>query len=313
MSELRVLTYNVKFLPGHVKLGVPPKGQPWGFWETGDQATGDEVRARAILAAVLTGGWDVICLQEVFEESLRCLLADGLRAAGYHLVEKASDHDLLQEDSGLFVASRLPVIFHRFAEYAAKEGSDALADKGVLGLCLETPRAWRAEPHQLYLFATHLQAVGDETRRKQLRQLQRFIRAMLDPVRAKGVSALLVGDMNVRAEEICSGCRGLTTTGEYRAMMSILDQPRDLFREHLAQDPGHTWDGEGNARMIRPNDRRSMRIDYAFAFDFVPEHDLHAEVSELRTLRCTAASVEAFRAGPICLSDHYGVSVTLTP
>lgn len=314
MSELRVLSYNVKLLPPHVKLGVAPRGLPIGFWERGQHATPDEARAKAIGAAILAGGWDVVCLQEVFEESTRGILRKAFARAGYEVVDKAHDGDLLNEDSGLFVASKLKVVWHRFEEFCAKEGSDALADKGVLGLCLKTPRSWKAKPHQLFLFATHLQASGDQTRRAQLRQLQRFIRGMLHPVpKKRSVSAILVGDMNVRAEEICTGCQGLTTTGEYRAMMSILDHPRDLFREVNGNAHGATWDGERNPRMIRGNDRRSMRIDYAFAYDFVPEDDPHADLARLKKLHCKAAQVEPFQVGKLALSDHYGVAATLHP
>lgn len=314
MSELRVLTYNIKLLPPHVKLGVAPKGLPIGFWERGKHATPDDARTKAILAAILAGGWDVVCLQEVFQEPNRAVLRRGFEKAGYDVIDKAHAGDLLNEDSGLFIASKLKIVHHRFEEFAAKEGSDALADKGVLGVCLKAPKAWKAKPHQLYLFAAHLQASGDHTRRHQLRQLQRFVRGMLHPVGKKSaVSAILVGDMNVRAEEVCTGCQGLTTTGEYRAMMSILDHPRDLFRELNGNALGATWDGHANPRMIRGNDRRAMRIDYAFAYDFVPEDDPHAELARLKKLHCKAAAVEPFQTGKLALSDHYAVGTTLHP
>jgi endonuclease/exonuclease/phosphatase family metal-dependent hydrolase len=314
MSELRILSYNVKLLPPHVKFGVAPRGLPIGFWERGKHALPDEVRAKAILRAILAGHWDVVCLQEVFQERLRGILRKGFVKAGYQVIDEAHDGDLLNEDSGLFVASKLPIVHRRFEEFAAKEGSDALADKGVLGLCLKTPKAWKAKPHQLFLFTTHLQASGDHTRRHQLRQLQRFVRGMLHPVKKKrAVSALLVGDMNVRAEEICSGCQGLTTTGEYRAMMSLLDHPRDLFREQNPKAHGATWDGAKNPRMIRGNDRRAMRIDYAFAYDFVPEDDPHAELLRLKKLHCKGAIVEPFQTGKLALSDHYAISTALHP
>ena len=314
MRELRTLTYNVKLLPPHVKLGVAPRGLPLGFWERGPHAIPDEARVKAILEAILTGGWDLVCLQEVFQEPARAVLRRGFVKAGYQVIDKAHGGDLFNEDSGLFVASKLEIVHHRFEEFSAKEGADALADKGVVGVSLKAPKAWKARPHQLFLFATHLQASGAHTQRQQLRQLQRFIRGMLHPIRKKSsVAAILLGDMNVRAEEVCAGCQGLTATGDYRAMMSILDHPRDLFRELNGDALGATWDGAANPRMIRGNDRRAMRIDYAFAYDFVPEADPHAELARLKKLHCRSAVVERFQTGKLALSDHYGVATTLHP
>ncbi len=312
-DALHVLTWNVKMLPTLAKLVISPVGEPRGWWEA---HLTDEARARLIVEAVRTHqpAYDIVCFQEVFDEGIRKVLADGL-GAGFHLVKRAGDDDL-DDDSGLFVASRLPIVWYRFEEYHASAGSDAFSDKGVLGLCLDPSTRFPGVP-AIYWFTTHMQSdvSAAPTRLHQMRQLRRFIADMLRPVEAtEEVLALLCGDFNVIGESRTLDGDHLAPTAEYQALVSHLGHPRDLFRTAHPAEPGVTWDGLHNA-MTPANDRTEQRIDYLFAFDFVPAFDTQDQPAPLRRFACAEVAVRpepAPSGGGLHLSDHYAVEATLT-
>ncbi len=311
--SLRLLTWNVKFLPKYAKMVLKPFG-PTAWWETGGRAS-DEVRAERCLKAMLAGDWDVIALQELFEEGIRAKYRAAFEAAGY-TTTPALGNDVLHEDSGLFVASRIPMHWFRFVEYAAKWGQDALSDKGIGVFCLDTSTIWGPERHSLYLFPTHLQSDDRHyaVRLLQLDQLRSVIHATLARVPdLDAVSAIACGDFNVRAEQPVLGVPGAAVaTSEYAALQELLGRPRDVFREAHPAAPGFTWDGKINA-MTRDNDNDQKRLDYIFAFDFVPQPLREAQTAALGRLDCSAVAMEPFLGSERHLSDHFGVSASFAP
>lgn len=295
---IRFLTQNVMMLPG----------------------PGGEQRGRDLVAAILKASprYDVLCLQEVFDEDIRRILSRGLYAQFPHRVIKCDDGDLFQEDSGLFFASRYPIHdseeqwgakrrgwgFEEFEESSGLTTGDYWADKGIFGARLNLGTA--AAGAQLLVFNTHLQSdpstVGQyrEVRAAQLRQIRMFVaRACARLPNKAATAALLFGDMNVAGE-----------TDEHTAMLTRLGGPRDLFRE-LSKAPGYTWDGTSN-QLIPADDRDRLRLDYALAFDHIPDVGNPAFAGSLRACRCLATAVEQLgTTAKTRLSDHFGVSVTV--
>lgn len=317
MATVSVLTYNVKLLPAHVKIGVRPRGIPRGFYETGEQGLKDEDRVTQLIERLCTGEWDVVCLQEVFQENARKRFAEAFIAAGYELVAHSSDNDLFHEDSGLFLASKLPIVWHRFEEFAANSGSDAWSDKGVLCARLDASTRFGTRPHELYFFGAHLQSgvVQWPVRQLQLLQLQRFIRTCIGAPKPNHAAAILAGDFNVAAEAQVLGSTDLAPTAAYRSMLELLDYPRDAFRMAHPAAPGVTRDASLNHTMTRDVESQVERIDYVFSFDAIPESDKESVGERLHSLQCTYAAVRPFESSDDDqrtrhLSDHFGVQAT---
>src|SRR5690606_17454908 len=100
----------------------------------------------------------------------------------------------LLASSGLFVASRLPLVDRSFTPYAHASGSERFARKGILHVRLGGPGGG------IELFATHLQAhpEGAAVRRKQLAQARAFVERRVGIECAHPI--LLGGDLNVIGE-----------------------------------------------------------------------------------------------------------------
>jgi len=236
-------------------------------------AADDRRRAARIAAAIRR--FDLLCLQEVFDEDARAALVRALRPTHPHQVEKVHDGDWLNEDSGLVIASRWPLSPPTFEEWNASRGWDRWADKGVVRVRVRVGR------RRLTVFNLHMQSdtrrVGEAAyvRRAQVRQLTHFVG------RPRGPS-LIVGDFNVPGD-----------TPEYFEMLRALPgAARDLFREANPHEAGLTWDGTGNPFIPR-RDKDRLRIDYVLALTATP--------------RVRWCRVE--RIG--CLSDHFGVAAEL--
>lgn len=243
-------------------------------------------RGRSIARQLLEArpAYDIVLLQELFDEDIRRIFSKALRAAFPHRIEKVCDGDLLHEDSGLFLASRLEILERRFEEFRSSASlvtSDFWVDKGVLGARL------KLGSRSLLVLDSHLQSddrhAGKHRRIRslQIRQLRRFV----DRMRKPGEPAILGADLNVVGE-----------TPEYRAMLAMLGA-RDLFREARPADPGFTWDSSGN-RFISRRDRHHQRLDYLLALD--------------PRVRVVDARVQPFFEKPgLGLSDHFGVEATV--
>jgi endonuclease/exonuclease/phosphatase family metal-dependent hydrolase len=287
--SIRILTYNTAMVPG----------------------PGGEARARRIANAILGAqpAFDVLCLQEVFDEDIREILAKKLRPTFPHVVAKSDAGDLLNEDSGLFFATRFPILGHKFQEFAEAEPAttDALSDKGVFGARLDVSA--RVPKKELLVFSTHLQSSAAywEVREKQLAQIRRVIQKSHDLRKA---ATILVGDFNVVGERK-DGAK-LRPTTEYGRMLARLNYPRDLFREMNPADPGFTWDPTKNREMIPKDDDDHERLDYLLAFDHVPVADDASPRVPIPRLYCSEACLAMGPEVGKKLSDHFAMTATVS-
>ncbi|MFY2559933.1 endonuclease/exonuclease/phosphatase family protein [Corallococcus terminator] len=168
-------------------------------------------RAKAIAAAFLRDRWpDVICLNEVLDETARDILKARLSAEWSHVAAKfgptrtlgitdkymvigsilaglKAGHPLLAlpagvafaeilakievpDDAGLMVLSRFPIINRAFMSYADYRDTDSLADKGVAMVQVR-----RSATCVYNVFVTHMQAsyaAFDEYRKVRATQLE---------------------------------------------------------------------------------------------------------------------------------------------
>jgi endonuclease/exonuclease/phosphatase family metal-dependent hydrolase len=296
--EIRLLTYNLAMLP--LFTGIAKKE-----------------RARAFINEICNHRhYDILCLQEIFDEEIRQQLVNGLKDRYPYMVEKSSDHDIFNEDSGLFFASRFPILRHTYREFYAKSiGTwDALVDKGLFIACLKLG----TDDNQriLHIYNAHLQSdkPGYKTRKSQLAQVRRFVEKALKTERQKSkplkVSAVLLGDFNVIGDK----------SREYKRMMSLLGYPIDLYRKLNPDAEGYTWNSKENLflKYDDAHDRDMQRLDYIFTFNRIPYADDNREKHQINGIECKSCDLFIPKKSGLpdlpddCdLSDHYGVEAVI--
>jgi endonuclease/exonuclease/phosphatase family metal-dependent hydrolase len=204
----RLLTYNIQGLPAIALNNESVYGMS-------DQRRGHEIAAR-----IRTGNYDIVALQEVFDEDVRDALVADLRSTYPTMIEKFAGTTLFNEDSGLMLLSKFPIermppppgrkcyrsdetasCSSAFIQYADRGGSDALADKGMGFTRLRNPQT----SELVNVFLTHMQAddpaagcplsCASPLRAKQVRQQIDFINAW-----APTGDTYVLGDMNIVAE-----------------------------------------------------------------------------------------------------------------
>lgn len=185
---LKVIAYNVQFLPGLAAVANKRKQPAYRATRLGE-----------VLAA-----FDVVGLNEVFEERPREMILAGLRQAWgerYAAVVIAPPDDG-RFNGGLAIASRYPIVASHQIIYSVSSspkdyglGADGFAGKGALHARI----ALGSEPGAptVDVFCTHLEARADELRPTQYRELGEFIRQHTAPERP----LLVLGDMNTRGNE----------------------------------------------------------------------------------------------------------------
>jgi endonuclease/exonuclease/phosphatase family metal-dependent hydrolase len=280
---VKLLSLNANMLPGFVGRGLR-----------------DLERARRICDRIHAVAPHVVVLQEVFDENVREVFSRRLRDMYPYRVEKCDVGALLREDSGLFLASRLPVLAHRevFESFTAHDPllDERIASKGILGVWIDLASC--GEDLVLGVFTTHLHADHGEpgryaaVRREQLAQARRVIeRSMARMARTRKASALLLGDLNVIGETVDADAARLVPTEEYRRALQLLPGAEDVVRPSSPDRAFYTWDPASNP-LIEGRRGARQRLDHAFAW-------LH---------QMTCRGVELDKPA---LSDHYGLVVSL--
>lgn len=239
--------YRLRELPSFLSYNV--KLLPWPFNE-GD----DGSRAERIAAAIRA--YDVVCLQEVFRESMRNILVSALKRDGYE-VRPRFGGSFFKQDSGLVVASRAPIAETGWTKFGARgpvTKGDFWSHKGVVAVRLDF------DGKVLTVVNTHLMSDPEEVgefRSVRERQLQDVLRLARDT--ARGGPVLHAGDFNIAAPGGLIDASVPAFDGEYRPMLTALGA-RDL----LAEEPGYTWNGLKNP-IIPEDDRDLLRLDYLLA------------------------------------------------
>ncbi|KAJ9454519.1 hypothetical protein DIPPA_63176 [Diplonema papillatum] len=231
---LKLYTHNVFFLPFIARLAT-----------SGICALlRDHYRAEWISDNILKENYELVCLQEMFRREPRELVEKMLKAGGYHVLSDFHPHtdgwtgrSLILTNSGLFFASKHPIVHHDFIEYSSAcwDTADFLARKGAACVVVKLPNGKYAA-----VFFTHTQAEvsGDSVRRKQLSQCLLWIAAKVDYLtRAVGIplkdlAVLLAGDLNVDGRVV----NGQLTCNEFSTLMQDMHSPCDVLRLARGQD-----------------------------------------------------------------------------
>ena len=208
-DSLRIGTFNVQFLPG---------------------SDDDETRSVKIADRILASTYDIIALNEVFDEEARTKFVEKLKGTFPHYVEYLGDDAVGSEDSGLMLFSRYPfeplvIDTHKaeaddvdaasagvdwkevgFIEYDADVFPDNWAAKGVALVRIRNPYS-----NRIYNVAfTHMQASYPEdeedledwkepinARASQLGDIRRILEESLNTGQLGREDTFVMGDMNI--------------------------------------------------------------------------------------------------------------------
>lgn len=211
-KSVRVITYNVQFLPAPVSFANKRKNP--------------EYRAHTIGKAAAQ--FDIVALNETFDERYRDIIVGELRDAwGDDLNLLVSPKPEDRFNGGCLLATRLPVLrthTYIYENISSPEEfgmrADGYAAKGVIHARIA--RAPGERDSAVDVFVTHLEARAPAIREKEYPELADFIRAHTDP----DVPALLLGDLNTRGDLEYRQDAG----SQYARMMGILNAARPAAR-----------------------------------------------------------------------------------
>ncbi len=193
----------------------------------------------------------IVCLQEAFGDSSRSRLLRATREAYPYRAFGPEGHPL-EQDSGLVILSRFPILEQHRLEFREGEGiPDNYVAKGILHVRVKLG-ARSAE--SIDLFTTHTQS-GDGRDEKRNRQHQ--FEESLDFIRrhSRGDPWILTGDMNVDGAS--------RDQDPHDAMMEALSRPWDLWKEFHphGEEAGFTF-GDGNNFNNQERALESERLDF---------------------------------------------------
>lgn len=276
-ASLSVITYNVQFLPGVARVANKRK-EP-------------EYRAQRIAEAV--SAFDIVALQEVFDDEHRQWIIDGVQKLwddrGTVFVSPKPEDRF---NGGCMLMTRLPVletnamIFEHFSspeDYGVR--ADGHAAKGVIHARIARGAEDGAPFVDVYV--THLEARADELRPLQYAEMAAFVKDTADP----DAPALFLGDFNTRGMAEHRADPKSQYTQLMQALTGAKPGTRDLWPELMGEALGGTSEQE-SADI-------GKRIDYVFiAGGDTPRTML--EPSDIR--------VELFQDQRVtALSDHNAV------
>lgn len=244
--SLRVITFNVQFLPGFAAV-KNDRGEP--------TYRAEEIGRRM-------SEYDIIGLQEAFDTPARERILGELQKAwgeAYHAVVHEPPGDG-RGMGGLLIASRWPILeshhFH-YRDYSdpSKRRPDDFVAKGIVHA--RVARSREGSKDFVDVFVTHLVAGDNATRPPQYAELAMFVRQHGD----KAQPAIILGDMNTDGKP----SERAKPQSRYNLMTSLLRDARetgeliDVFAHSHPDEEGGTNNWEDGGK-----DKERKRIDYIF-------------------------------------------------
>ncbi|KAJ3064921.1 hypothetical protein HDU98_011676 [Podochytrium sp. JEL0797] len=284
-ANLRLLTQNCKLL---ILVGEWPV--------MGMTAA---TRARFLADRFLARNLDIIGLNEIFLKEPTRILKTAFEENGYHVVSSLPERtdSIFRINSGLMLASRLPILDHFFEAYPPGTGMDWFSMKGILVAELDTGKD--STTGRLFVAISHHQSEGaDELMVSQFRLaagvIENFVlgRVAGDMEAMKKATVLYFGDMNVDEAGM---------PGVYKGMMeSLSKETHDLFKETNAADvDGRTF----------PVENPVERLDFFFSLkEFAGMPGVALGGSTVSSVVVDRLVLEETSSA---LSDHLGLVATV--
>lgn len=243
--QFTAISYNVQFLPGMASAANKRK-QP-------------EYRASRIAQEV--AAFDIVALQETFNEVHRPILIDALRTAWNGTVNLvvAPKPDGFYANGGTMLATRYPILETHscvYSQFSKPEdygiSADGYAAKGAIHARLQL-----SDGGVLDVFDTHFEAREPKFRPSQYREFADFIAAHTD----SDTPAVLFGDMNTNGVE----SERNNPDSEYHVLISELERAHpsgrvvDVWPQLHPDETGGTSEQEST--------EIGKRIDYLIVLD----------------------------------------------
>ncbi len=157
---------------------------------------------------------DVVGLCEVFADGERDAIRSSLRSLYPHVREGPDEADL-HSDGGLLLLSKHPFLASHDTVFQDCDGADCWANKGVLHVRVHPP--WSPAPFDV--FYTHAQDIDTPNGANVLYKQLDVIGDFVDEHRDSTAPSLIVGDLNIPAED----------GQHYAELLARLSQPIDLW------------------------------------------------------------------------------------
>jgi exonuclease III len=119
----------------------------------------DAVRATEIISYLESTNADIICLQEVWSESMKQEITDAFLAKNFHIaLPPWRKNYVFGENSGLITMSKYPIISQTFIPFSNPSSTCRLFNKGVQYCHIRVPNSNPQRSSVLNIANTHLQA-----------------------------------------------------------------------------------------------------------------------------------------------------------
>jgi len=184
--KLRVISYNVQFLPGIASIVNKRKDPAYRAKTIGEKLS----------------AFDIVGLNEVFEHRPRKMILESLEKGWNGKISSvvSPDPEDKRFNGGLTIATHYPILASHVLTYSQGSSpkdygvqADGFAAKGALHAQIALVGDGNDAP-SVDVFVTHLESKSDEVRRVQYAELAGFIREHSSPDRP----TLILGDMNTR-------------------------------------------------------------------------------------------------------------------
>ncbi|MEO7330466.1 MAG: endonuclease/exonuclease/phosphatase family protein [Minicystis sp.] len=247
-STLSILSWNIFMMPSWLRDS--PRNGP---------------RAAAIAAELLAADYDILCFQKAFDPAARAVLRGLLSATHPYELGPANDGCAVEESSGVWVLSRVPLVNYAQIEFKECASVECLSRKGAMlltGACGRLP---------FHLITTHLQ--GEEgtwysEKNQRIRQLQmeQIRDQLLLPNVQPGVPVFLCGDFSTPhfQPKTATSAPAHLVTEVYRSMLSTfqaengVELPNTLVDDLAVNDMARSNSGltaEDAFVLVRRNER----------------------------------------------------------
>lgn len=225
---------------------------------------------------------DVACLCEVFDDDEREMIRSQLSFL-YPYYREGPDEADLDEDGGLLILSKYPILKHYQSIFRQCAGNDCWANKGVIHVRVHP----FGSPTPCDIFFSHTQNIeetgGKDALYAQLTHLDHMVRSHADP----HIPTIIMGDLNIPAE----------VKVHYNQLIKKLGRPVDLWLTKNPSMSGFTYTTDNNFYDDPDNaPNQNHRLDYILlkaGLRFVPI------LKDIEILKWTHTGRQ--------ISDHFGL------
>lgn len=237
-------------------------------------------RGAAIGEILRESDYDVIFFQEAFHAAPRKKILEQLSRQFLYSAGPANRTRFsLKTNSGLWVFSKYPIVYHRSIAFRTRHGIDAFSRKGALLIEINI------NGQAVQIAGTHLQNCGPGWLKKM--QCMEIYERLLKPAEREGVPQVICGDFNIDR---------LKESENYKSMLSLLNA---VDTNH---NPALITYNRVNNQLKNENSSSNDLIDYILVRDNgVPLISNSSVVRFAKTWKRNFSE----------LSDHYSMSAEI--